>query len=59
MLKSGSGFDEVSAYMHCLVMMTTLQEEHQKVWNFSLSLKEENTIFIDTLLDHTVFMCSC
>lgn len=47
MLKSGSGFDEVSAYMHCLVMMTTFQEEHQKVWNFSLSLKEENTIFIE------------
>lgn len=55
MLKSGSGFDEVTAYMHCLTLMTTFQEEHQKLWNFSPSVKAETVTSIDTWI--TPYLC--
>lgn len=58
MLKSDYGFDEVTGHMHCLVLVTAFQGGYQKAGHFTPSLKEENTVSIDTLLDHTAFMHS-
>lgn len=58
MLKSGYGFDEVTDHRHCLVLVTAFQEGYKKTGHFSPSLKEENIVSIDTLLDHTMFMHS-
>lgn len=55
MLKSGSGFAEVTAYMWCLALVTTFQEEHQKVWKFAPSLKAENLTSTDTWI--TPYLC--